>query len=60
MKQKPARPPRFGAMPHALTFYVTADERAAVLRTLRRYGRDRRPALLRALRVEAYGGPRGG
>ena len=39
-------------LPHALTFYLTARERQQVLRTLRRFGRKRAQALLRALRVE--------
>jgi hypothetical protein len=53
MTGKPARPPKRGDMPHALTFFVSADERSAVLRRLRRHGKDRRLALLRALRIRS-------
>lgn len=40
------------ALPHALTFFLSAAERRAVLRALRRFERDRARALLRALGIE--------
>lgn len=46
-------------LPHALTFFLSSDERAAVLRALRRRDKDRSRALLRALRLDgAKGGAR--
>lgn len=44
-----------GALPHALTFFLTSDQRRAVLRTLNAHHRDRAMALLSALRVESDG-----
>lgn len=41
-----------GELPHALTFFLTGGQRAAVVRALRRIDRDRVRALLRALGVE--------
>ncbi len=55
MKHKPSVPqpqPAPDDLPYALTFFLTARERQQVLRTLRRFGRKRAQALLRALRVE--------
>lgn len=49
---KPAEPPASGELPRTLTFVLTADERAGVLRVLRRYGADRTGALVRALGIE--------
>ncbi|MCC6659560.1 MAG: hypothetical protein IT437_01610 [Phycisphaerales bacterium] len=46
MNTGPKKPPDERTLPHPLTFFVTAAERAIVLRRLRRYGRDRRRALL--------------
>jgi hypothetical protein len=51
----PATPPEAGRMPHGLTFFLESRERARVLRALRRFDRDRRTALLRALRVRVRG-----
>ncbi|MDX2116467.1 MAG: hypothetical protein SFZ24_12730 [Planctomycetota bacterium] len=47
----PATPPAAGTLPTTLTFFLTVDERREVLRALRRVGRDRARALLRALRI---------
>ena len=38
--------------PHALTFFLTEDQRTKVLAKLRRHGRRRAEALVRALGVE--------
>ncbi|USN99695.1 MAG: hypothetical protein H6810_03280 [Phycisphaeraceae bacterium] len=46
-----APPPEPGALPRTLTFALTADERAAVLRVLRRYSSDRAEALRMALGI---------
>lgn len=52
----PAQAPERGEMAHALTFFTTANERAAVLRVLGRHGRagkdGRTAALLAALRID--------
>lgn len=40
------------ALPHALTFYLTAGQRRAVLAVVRKYHRTRATGLLRALGVE--------
>ncbi len=47
----PAVAPDAGELPHALTFFLTGAQRAAVLRALRRVDADRARALLRVLRV---------
>jgi len=39
-------------LPTALTFFLSMDERSRVLERLKRRGRDRRLALLAALRLE--------
>lgn len=44
--------PARGSLPHALTFFLTEDERREVLRKLRRIDKDRARALLRALRLD--------
>ena len=46
-----ANTPTGGHLPHALTFFLTEDERRKVLRRLRRIDRDRARALLKALRI---------
>ncbi len=48
---RPAPPPEPGELPRTLTFALTADERAAVLRVLRRYDSDRALALRMALGI---------
>lgn len=50
--RRPAPPPRYGSLPHALTFFLTADERSAVLSALRPFAADRAAALLRALGID--------
>lgn len=48
-----------GELPHALTFFLTRAQRAAVLRALKRRDKDRATALLKALRIDgATGGGR--
>lgn len=51
----PAPPTDPAALPHALTFFLSADQRAAVLRALRKKSRhpDRTLALLHALNINA-------
>lgn len=39
-------------LPHALTFYLTAGQRRAVLAVLRRFKRSRAESLLAALKIE--------
>ncbi|RMH26167.1 MAG: hypothetical protein D6693_07605 [Planctomycetota bacterium] len=59
----PAPPPDPDALPTSLTFFLSMDERSRVLARLRRRGRDRRLALLAALRIEptpGFGGRRDG
>ncbi len=46
----PSRP--HDQLPHALTFYLTAGERKAVLRVLSKYKRSRGESLLRALGID--------
>ncbi|MFI4898192.1 MAG: hypothetical protein ACIARR_10235 [Phycisphaerales bacterium JB059] len=41
-----------GSLPHALTFFLSVDERRAVVRRLRRVDRDRTRALLRLLGLD--------
>jgi hypothetical protein len=41
-----------GALPHALTFFLSAEQRRAVVRKLRRVDRDRARALLRVLGLD--------
>lgn len=48
---EPAPAPEPGALAQPLTFFLTVDERRAVLRALRRIHTDRRRALLVALRI---------
>jgi hypothetical protein len=48
---EPRPPVDPAALPHALTFFLTARQRAAVLRRLKRFDADRRTALLAALDV---------
>ncbi len=48
----PAPPAPEGDLPRVLCFALTAGERAAVLRVLRRYGPDRSCALKAALGIE--------
>ena len=48
----PAAPPDPATLPTTLTLFLAMDERARVLKKLARHSRDRRLALLRALRVE--------
>ena len=48
---EPAPPPPLGALPHPLTFFLTADERTAVLGALRKRGAHRSRALCKALGV---------
>lgn len=48
---RPAAAPEAGALPRTLTFALTAEERAAVLRVLRRYSTDRGEALRLALGI---------
>jgi len=48
----PADPPDADALPQPLTFFLTAAQRRAVLRRLRRRDADRAVALLRTLRIE--------
>lgn len=55
---RPAPPPEPGVLPRTLTFALTADERAAVLRVLRRYASDRSLALRMALGLERNTPPR--
>lgn len=45
-----------GDPPHALTFFLTSAQRAAVLRALKRRDKDRAAALLKALRIEGAKG----
>lgn len=45
----PAAPPEPGELPRTLTFALRAEERADVLRVLRRYSSDRALALQMAL-----------
>jgi len=47
----PERPSPEGELPHALTLFLTRDQRRAVLRRLREVDKDRARALLRALGV---------
>lgn len=42
-------------LPHALTFFVSAEDRRAVLAKLRRIEKDRARALLRALKIDITG-----
>jgi len=49
----PAQPKPIEQLPHALTFFLTTDERRRVLAELKRHHRDRRAALLKALRIES-------
>jgi len=55
----PAPAPDARDLPHALTFFLTARERAAVLRALRRVHHDRGRALLIAAARAARGRRRG-
>ncbi|MEM8834288.1 MAG: hypothetical protein AAGD00_00575 [Planctomycetota bacterium] len=48
---QPAPAPEPGTLPQPLTFFLTVDERRAVLRALRRMHTDRRRGLLVALRI---------
>lgn len=50
--------PDAGDLPHPLTFFLSADDRALVLRALRRRDRHRSTALLRALRIDDGKGAR--
>jgi hypothetical protein len=45
-----------GDVPHALTFFLTSAQRAAVLRALKRRDKDRATALLKALRIDGVKG----
>jgi hypothetical protein len=45
-------------MPHALTFFLTSEERSRVLARLGRVHRDRATALLQALGVDRGGAAR--
>jgi hypothetical protein len=47
----PATPPSEDTLPFPVTFFVTAGQRRAILRRLRRVDPNRTRALLRALRV---------
>lgn len=47
---KPAPDP--GALPSAVTFFLTAEERRRVLRALKELDQDRAGALLKALGIE--------
>ena len=49
---KPSPAPPVGDLPTSLTIFLSMDERRAVLASLRRRHRDRRRALLIALRIE--------
>lgn len=40
-------------LPHALTFFLTEDERRRVLRRLRQIDKDRARALLKSLRIRS-------
>ncbi|MFG0275081.1 MAG: hypothetical protein ACF8QF_08490 [Phycisphaerales bacterium] len=42
-------------LPHPVTFYLTAEERRALLKKLRRHDADRTRALLAALKIERKG-----
>lgn len=42
-------------IPHPVTFFLTAAERAALLKKLRRHDADRTRALLAALRIDPKG-----
>ncbi len=44
--------PDAGELPHALTFFLSAAQRRAVLAGLKRIDGDRARALLRALKIE--------
>jgi len=46
---EPAEPPAPGELPRTLTFVLSAEERAGVLRVLRRYSSARAEALRLAL-----------
>jgi hypothetical protein len=48
-----------GGRSRPLTFFVSAEERSAVLKRLGRLDRDRRRALLKALGVSVGSGARG-
>ncbi len=49
---KPSPAPPAGGLLTSLTIFLSMDERRAVLASLRRRDRDRRRALLLALRIE--------
>jgi hypothetical protein len=42
-------------LPHPVTFYLTGEERRALLQKLRRHDADRTRALLAALKIERKG-----
>ncbi len=46
-------PPSAGSLPHALVFFLTSDQRRAVIRTLRAIDPSRESALPQALKVDA-------
>jgi hypothetical protein len=48
---KPSGP--HGELPHALTFYLTVEQRRAVLAVVRKFHRTRALGLLRALGIES-------
>jgi hypothetical protein len=56
----PAPPPAPDELPRTLTFALSAADRAAVLRVLRRYSTDRGEALRLALGIAAARGKGGG
>lgn len=50
---QPGCPTPHADLPHALTFFLTAGQRRAVLRALAPYKQCRAVALLRALKIDA-------
>lgn len=52
---RPAPPPPLGRLPASLTFFLTASQRAGVLRALSALDRDRAAALLKALGLNERG-----
>ncbi len=50
---QPAPPPAEGALPHAITFFVSAEQRRLILAALRAFDKDRVRALCLALGVRS-------
>jgi hypothetical protein len=54
-KEPGGRQPDGVSLPHPVTFFLSPQERSKVLTKLRRHDKDRRRALLKALRLEQPG-----